>query len=249
MRVRNCCTNEADDGDRADCQRHQVERAANAELHGRQLDEAVAEGPVLSREVADVRVVEHDQREAAEDEHAGERDDEGRDADVGDPEALPGSDHRSDEQREQDRDEPRHAHVHREDSGDRPDERGDRSDRQVDVTGDDDEHHADREDQDVAVLNDQVRDVLRAQQDRVARARVDREDREQHEHRDQRDEDAVLADVGEDVSDRRVRAVLGRADVLRCRAVRRRASVQCSLLCLPRRFVRRLSGGLPWSCT
>ena len=39
---------------------------------------------------------------AAEDQHAGQRDDERRDADVGDPEALPGADQGAEHQAEQD---------------------------------------------------------------------------------------------------------------------------------------------------
>ena len=47
------------------------------------------------------------------------------------------------------------------------DERRDGADREVDVPRDDDHHHADGENEDVAVLHDEVRDVLRAQQDAV----------------------------------------------------------------------------------
>ncbi|MEI2827269.1 MAG: hypothetical protein V9F04_13390 [Dermatophilaceae bacterium] len=41
------------------------------------------------------------------------------------------------------------------------DEGHDGADRQVDVTGDDDHHHADGQDQDVGVLLDQAGDVVR----------------------------------------------------------------------------------------
>ena len=57
-------------------------------------DEPVAERAILRRERADVRVAEHDEREPAEDEHAGERHDERGDADEGDPESLPRADER-----------------------------------------------------------------------------------------------------------------------------------------------------------
>ena len=60
-------------------------------------EEAVSEGMVLGGERADVGVAENDEREAAEDEHASECHDECRYADVGDPEALPHSDERTDD--------------------------------------------------------------------------------------------------------------------------------------------------------
>jgi hypothetical protein len=64
------------------------------------------------------------------------------------------------------------------------------------VTGDDHHHHADGQDQDVAVLDDQVRDVDRRERDAVGR---DLE--EQHDH-DQRDEEADLAELPAEVRDR-----------------------------------------------
>ena len=85
-----------DDRGRADRQREQI-RIGLAEHAG---DEPVAERAVLRGNVADVRVAEHDEREPAEDEHAGEGHDERGDADKGDPESLPCADERADEQRE-----------------------------------------------------------------------------------------------------------------------------------------------------
>ena len=69
------------------------------------------------------------------------------------------------------------------------DEAGDRTDGQVDVAGDDDHHHADGQDQDVAVLDHQVGDVLRLQQDPVG------QDLEQQDDQDQGDKDANLAEA------------------------------------------------------
>ena len=62
------------------------------------------------------------------------------------------------------------------------------------MAGDNHHHHADRQNQDVPVLNDQVGNVLRVQQDPVG------EKREQHNHRDEGEENAVLAEVANDVA-------------------------------------------------
>jgi hypothetical protein len=72
---------------------------------------------------------------------------------------------------------------------------------------DDHHHHADRENEDVSVLHDEVRDVLRTQQDSLG------QDREQHDHREQRDEDAVLAEIGQHVRQPRREPVLDGVDV------------------------------------
>ena len=60
------------------------------------------------------------------------------------------------------------------DRADRADEGGHRPDGQVDVAGHDDDHHADGQDQDLGVLDDQVGDVERLEQHAVGR------DLEQH---------------------------------------------------------------------
>ena len=69
------------------------------------------------------------------------------------------------------------------------DEAGDRAHGQVDVAGDDDDDHADGQDQDVAVLLNDVGDVQRLQQDAAG------PDLEQDDDHGQGDEDAVLAEV------------------------------------------------------
>jgi hypothetical protein len=60
------------------------------------------------------------------------------------------------------------------DAGNRADETGDRSDGQIDVACDDHHHHADGEDEDVAVLDHQVGDVLGLQQNAVGQSREGR---------------------------------------------------------------------------
>jgi hypothetical protein len=57
------------------------------------------------------------------------------------------------------------------------------------VAGDDDHHHAYGQNQDVAVLDHQVGDVLRLQEDAVG------QDLEQDDDQDQGDEDADLAEA------------------------------------------------------
>ena len=84
---------------------------------------------------------------------------------------------------------PRPAPVHDHHAGNGADEAGDGADGEVDVAGDDDHHHADGQDQDVAVLDHQVGDVLRLQQDAVG------EDLEEQDDQDQGDEDANLAEA------------------------------------------------------
>ena len=69
------------------------------------------------------------------------------------------------------------------------DESGDRTDGQVDVAGNDHHDHADRQNQDVAVLDHEVGDVLRLEQDSVG------QDLEQQDDQDQGDEDANLTEA------------------------------------------------------
>jgi hypothetical protein len=61
-----------------------------------------------------------------------------------------------------------------------------------------------RQDQDVPVLNDEVGDVLGAKQDAIG------EDGEQHHNNNEGDEDAVFAEVGDDVAERRTNLAGGR---------------------------------------
>src|SRR5665647_1088841 len=103
----------------------------------------VAEGV---RERRDLRVAEGHHRGAAEDEHAGESHDERRDADERHPVPLPGAHERPDEQHAQDAEPPRQVHPDDEHARDGAREGHHRADRQVDVTADDHDDHADRKD-------------------------------------------------------------------------------------------------------
>lgn len=72
----------------------------------------------------------------------------------------------------------------------RADEGDERSDRQVDVPRDDHDHHADREDEDVAVLLHQAGDVAGPQQDVVG------PDLEDDDDQGERDQHSVLPHIG-----------------------------------------------------
>ena len=126
---------------------------------------------------------------AAEDEHAGQGDDEGGNPDVGNPRALPGADQHSHEQPEQDGQRPREVPVPHRGGHHDADESGNGSDRQVDVAGDDHHDHADGEDEDIGVLADQVDQVAGRQRQSVGQVLEEQNDG------DQAEEDAELPQV------------------------------------------------------
>ena len=74
----------------------------------------------------------------------------------------------------------------------RADEAGDRADRQVDVARHDDQQHAQRHDDDVAVLQDQVGHVDRLEQRAVGG------ELEEHHDGQQRQQQRIVADIGLD---------------------------------------------------
>ncbi|MPL90050.1 hypothetical protein SDC9_36095 [bioreactor metagenome] len=152
-------------------------------------DEARRQHLERHRERPDRLPVQQPQRGAAEHQHPGQRDDEGRDLPIGDPIALRRADHHAEHQRDHDRD--RHRQVVFDDQHCREgtDEAHHRAHRQVDVARDDDDQHPERHDDDVAVLQEQVGDVDRAHQ----RARG--HDLEEQHDRDQGDQQAVIAHV------------------------------------------------------
>ena len=67
-------------------------------------------------------------------------------------------------------------HQHR---GDRADKAGDRSDRQIDMAGDDHQQHAERHDDDVTVLQHEIGEIERLQQRAVGHDLEEQHDREQ----------------------------------------------------------------------
>ena len=131
------------------------------------------------------------QRQALEHQHAGQRDDEGRDLEVGDAIALRRADQRRRATQADDRRPERSASrsCTISTAASAPMKPRDRADRQVDVAGDDHQQHAQRHDDDVAVLQHQVGEVERLQQRAVGH------ELEEHHDRDQRQQHAVLAQI------------------------------------------------------
>ncbi len=104
--------------------------------------------------------LQHDVREAAEDHHAREGGDEGRDMDIGYPEGLPGADQETDEEHHQD-DQPHIQVVAQQDRADGTDKADHRADRQIDVAaGENAEQHTGCQHEHVGVLGDDVGQVL-----------------------------------------------------------------------------------------
>jgi hypothetical protein len=135
---------------------------AEADVAEVALDEAVGQRADGVGERADALVAQHGERDRAEHEHPRQRDDERRDAEVGDPVPLERADQRARADGREHRQRPRHVQVHHQHGRDRPGGGHHRARRQVDVPGDDDQDHPDGEDQDVGVLHDDVGDVLRS---------------------------------------------------------------------------------------
>ena len=139
----------------------------------------------------------------AEDQHPGQRDDEGRNTEIGDPISLPCADNAADDQDQQHPQPDRQAHIDDEDTRQRTGEPDHRADGQVDVTGDDDDHHADGQNEDVAVLHHQVGDVLWGENGALG------EHGKQRENGQERDENPALPEPlpgrGEEITARRRR--------------------------------------------
>ena len=152
-------------------------------------DEARAQSLERFRKRPDRLPLQQGECQALEHQHAGQRDDERRDAEVRHPHALRGADERAHRQADE-----RGRHVvpapaHHQHGRQRTDESADRTHRQVDMSGDDHQQHAQRHDDDVAVLQHQVGQVQRLHQGAVGH------DLEEHHDRDQRQQQPVLAQV------------------------------------------------------
>ncbi len=110
---------------------------------------------------------------AAPDQQAAERDDEGRHAEIGDDGTLRAADQRADGDRRQHRDEPgqrmleppdRRKPLRLHDADHHADEAEHGADRQVDVAGDDDEHHPAGHDRDRGGLHREVPEIARREE-------------------------------------------------------------------------------------
>jgi hypothetical protein len=100
---------------------------------------------------------------ATKEHHARQGDDEAGDADIGDPEALPGADEGADGQAEGDRRPGGEPPVAQGQGHQDARKGGHGPHRQIDVAGDDYQHHADGQHQDVGVAIKQIHDVGRGQ--------------------------------------------------------------------------------------
>ena len=135
-------------------------------------------------------------RGAAPDEIAAERDDEGRDLEIGDDGAL----ERADERRRRrcrrssamtqiigwPKPEILRQDLHLQHAHDHADDAEDRADRQIDVAGDDDQHHAGRHHGDLGGLHRQVPQIARREEDAAGHdVEADPDDRERGHHADQ----------------------------------------------------------------
>ena len=131
--------------------------------------------------------------QAAEDQHARQRHDEGGNAVIGDEIAMPGTDRGAHQETNHRRERQVHVHLHDEHTSDRPDESDDRTDGQIDMAGDNDQQHAKRHDDDERVLQHDVGQVLRPEENTVRQIL-----KQQHDD-DERDQHAVFADVVADM--------------------------------------------------
>jgi hypothetical protein len=152
-------------------------------------DETVGDHLEFARERPHGLPLEQPERQPAKDQHSRQGHDERRDLPVGDPVALRAADHRADNDACDHRDSDRHLPVHDHHGRQRPNEAHHRAHRQVDIAGDDDDQHAQRHDDDVAVLQQQVGEVDRLEQ------RTVRHDLEERHDRDQREQQTVFAQV------------------------------------------------------
>ena len=102
--------------------------------------------------------------ETTEDQHAGQSGNEARDADDGDPEALPDADDQADDQSDDDGEHPVDSGAFHQQCTHTTDEGYQGTNRKVDVGGDDDHHHTNGQDDHVSVLLNQGHEGVRLQQ-------------------------------------------------------------------------------------
>ncbi len=154
--------------------------------------------------------------DAAEDQHARQRHDEARYSVIGDPVALCGADRAADDQADDRHDQRIAEESERPDDhhhgGQRADEAGDRADAEIDMARHDDQQHAQRHDDDEAVLLDQI-----AQVDRLEQRSGSGELEEDHDG-DQRQDQAIVAQIVDQRRDRDARLL---RDILGDAALRR----------------------------
>jgi hypothetical protein len=137
----------------ADQERSRIECASVGKQFGNE-----ARGQFLKgwRKRTDRLSLKNRQRQPLEHQHAGQRHDKGRDLEIGHPVALRGTDQCTDQKAGDKGNRISDVIAHHQHRGDGADKTRDRTYRQVDMAGDDDQEHAERHDHDVAVLQHQV---------------------------------------------------------------------------------------------
>ncbi|MPM25764.1 hypothetical protein SDC9_72264 [bioreactor metagenome] len=132
---------------------------------------------------------QHDQRQPTETEHSGQGDDEGGDAEVGDPVPLPAPDSHTEEQGQKHRGQHRPFPGDHHGGGHGADKGRHGTHREVDVPREDAQEHADGEDENIAVLLDDVGDVQGPEQHALSQVLEKNNDEDERHHH------GVLADV------------------------------------------------------
>ena len=130
-------------------------------------------------------------RDAAVEQQAAERDDEGLHAHLRDQEAVDRAEHEADADRDEDRHRPRHFEGHEQIDEDHAEQREHRADRQIDAAGDDDEALADGEQAEEADQVGRVRQV-----DRRDEARVDQRDDGADDEDEEEEPEVLLQHAG-----------------------------------------------------
>ncbi|CRH60729.1 Uncharacterised protein [Chlamydia trachomatis] len=185
-----CAT--AERGEERDCDRCDTDNQSDNVNHARVAEErgqgSGCDGHEARRQTGN-GCFHEDDREATEDEHATQGDDECRNANVGNPEALPATDQDTEKQADDHCKWPRNVHLVHEQCNHATDEGDDRADSEVDVAGDDDHGHADGQDHHVCVLLNQRGDIVRGQKAATG------EDVEQDDNDDERAENPVLLEA------------------------------------------------------
>ena len=133
------------------------------------------------RQVDRPRIAEHEELQAHQRERARQRDDEGRDSETRDHEAVEQADGRTDHQRGEHRQHGRDSVLDAQDRHGRSGQAAERSDGKVDLPEQEDEHDADRDGCHGGLLEHQVRQVARAQEAVVLELEEDPDHRDHHD--------------------------------------------------------------------
>lgn len=131
--------------------------------------------------------------QSAKHQHARKGHDERRNAVIRDEIAMPGTDKGAHRQADNRRKNQIHLPLHDKDGGNRADRSDDGTDRQVDMAGHDDQQHAKRHHDDERILQHEVGQVQRPEENTAGN------DLEEEHNGDKRDQHAVFADVIADI--------------------------------------------------